>query len=127
MFRFGPFRMVIRGMGADMLVRRRSMMAGTVKARIIIGHFWKHPIVVAGCPGHAYLSGMQTMLALSINGESRRVAAPLSVGGLVDLLGLDLRKVAIERNREIVPRSCYPQTMLANGDALEIVHFIGGG
>ncbi len=67
------------------------------------------------------------MMALSINGETRDVAGPVSVNGLMSLLGLDMRKVAIERNREIVPRSLYDHTMLASGDALEIVHFIGGG
>ena len=41
--------------------------------------------------------------------------------------GLDTRKVAVERNEEIVPRSIYAETSLASGDSLEIVHFIGGG
>jgi thiamine biosynthesis protein ThiS len=45
----------------------------------------------------------------------------------VETLGLDLRKVAVERNLEIVPRSIYAQTLLAEGDRIEIVHFIGGG
>ena len=42
-------------------------------------------------------------------------------------IGLDVRKVAVERNEAIVPRSAYTATLLAQGDALEIVHFIGGG
>jgi thiamine biosynthesis protein ThiS len=42
-------------------------------------------------------------------------------------LALDIRKVAVELNREIVPRSTYAQVVLASGDTLEIVHFIGGG
>ena len=49
---------------------------------------------------------------------------------MADLLreiGLDTRKVAVERNEEIVPRSTYADTRLAAGDQLEIVHFIGGG
>ncbi len=66
-------------------------------------------------------------MELTINGEERRVDAPLTVAGLVDLLGLDPRKLAVERNREIVPRSAYSSTALAEGDALEIVHFVGGG
>lgn len=66
-------------------------------------------------------------MKLTINGEPRDFAAPLSVAALVDVLGLDGRKVAIERNLEIVPRSAYGETALAEGDRLEIVHFIGGG
>ena len=64
-------------------------------------------------------------MELTINGEERRVDAPLTIAGLVDLLGLDPRKLAVERNREIVPRSAYSSTALAEGDALEIVHFVG--
>jgi sulfur carrier protein len=51
----------------------------------------------------------------------------MSVLGLLTELGLDMRKVAVERNEEIVPRSRYAETWLASGDQLEIVHFIGGG
>ena len=49
------------------------------------------------------------------------------VAGLVAELGLDARKVAVERNLEIVPRSTYSATALADGDRIEIVTFIGGG
>jgi thiamine biosynthesis protein ThiS len=66
-------------------------------------------------------------LALTLNGEPRRFPAPLTVAALLAILGLDTRKVAVERNAEIVPRSRYDGTALAPGDALEIVHFIGGG
>jgi thiazole synthase/sulfur carrier protein len=52
---------------------------------------------------------------------------PLSVSGLLIKLGLDTKKVAVERNEEIVPRSRYAETWLTSGDSLEIVHFIGGG
>ena len=62
-----------------------------------------------------------------VNGESRSLDAPLSVAGLLATIGLDQRKVAVERNEAIVPRSLYEQTMLGEGDWLEIVHFIGGG
>jgi sulfur carrier protein len=65
-------------------------------------------------------------MRLIVNGEDRRVDAP-HVAALVTSLGLDLRKVAVERNLEIVPRSLYAQTVLADGDRIEIVHFIGGG
>ena len=48
-------------------------------------------------------------------------------GQLLIQLELDYRKVAVERNEEIVPRSLYGETLLSDGDAIEIVHFIGGG
>ncbi len=70
---------------------------------------------------------METGLTLTLNGETRAFDAPVSVAGLLWQIGLDTRKVAVERNEEIVPRSAYPQTWLAPGDQLEIVHFIGGG
>jgi thiamine biosynthesis protein ThiS len=64
---------------------------------------------------------------LTVNGEMRDGIAAASVAGLIAELGLDGRKVAIERNLEIVPRSLYADTALADGDRIEIVHFIGGG
>lgn len=70
---------------------------------------------------------MQTSITLSLNGETKTYPAPLSVAELLGLLELDTRKVAVERNEEIVPRSAYQQTQLQDGDRLEIVHFIGGG
>lgn len=70
---------------------------------------------------------MQTRATVTLNGEGRDLDMPISVAQLIDLLGLDTRKVAVERNMEIVPRSTYAETWLADGDELEIVHFIGGG
>jgi thiamine biosynthesis protein ThiS len=64
---------------------------------------------------------------LILNGETRAFAVTLDVAGLVAALGLDARKVAVERNLEIVPKSAYGRTVLADGDRIEIVHFIGGG
>ncbi len=66
-------------------------------------------------------------MTLTINGEPRAFAALSDLAGLVVALGLDARKVAVERNLEIVPRSAYGRTALAHGDRIEIVHFIGGG
>jgi thiamine biosynthesis protein ThiS len=63
---------------------------------------------------------------IHINGEIRSVSAG-TVLGLVEELGLDVRKVAVELNLEIVPRSLHAQTELANGDRLELVVFVGGG
>jgi sulfur carrier protein len=70
---------------------------------------------------------MRNPVSLTLNGDGRSFEGPLTVAGLLAELGLDLRKVAVERNQEIVPRSAYAETWLASGDSLEIVHFIGGG
>jgi thiazole synthase len=66
-------------------------------------------------------------IRLTVNGDGRTVATGTSVAQLVAELGLDGRKVAVERNREIVSRSLYGTTVLGEGDAVELVHFIGGG
>lgn len=74
---------------------------------------------------------MHSSVTLTLNGEDRvfegPTDGPLSVSLVLVELGLDTRKVAVERNQEIVPRSRYAETWLIGGDALEIVHFIGGG
>jgi thiamine biosynthesis protein ThiS len=64
---------------------------------------------------------------LMVNGENRAFESLTDLAALVASLGLDSRKVAIERNLEIVPRSAYATTPLSEGDRIEIVHFIGGG
>ncbi len=67
------------------------------------------------------------MLQLTVNGEDRSLAAGSCVSDLVTELNLDGRKIAVERNLEIVPRSQYGETALENGDRIEIVAFVGGG
>lgn len=66
-------------------------------------------------------------MKLMINGDDRDFAAPLTLAGLVEHLGMKQDRVAVELNRDIVPRDKWPQTNLAEGDRLEIVHFVGGG
>lgn len=66
-------------------------------------------------------------MQVKVNGEVRMFASPLSVQALAEQLALDVKQVAVERNLEIVPRSRYGEVMLADGDRIEIVHFIGGG
>ena len=66
-------------------------------------------------------------LSLTINGESRSFSTSLTVAGLVEAMELAGKRVAIERNGEIVPRSTYPDTLLADGDKLEVVVAVGGG
>lgn len=68
-----------------------------------------------------------TEIAITLNGGPRRVAAGTSVAALLSQLELPAEKVAVERNLAIVPRSTFGDVMLADGDALEIVHFVGGG
>jgi thiamine biosynthesis protein ThiS len=64
---------------------------------------------------------------LTVNGDERGFEGVMTVAALVSALGLDKRKLAIERNLEIVPRSAYAATLLADGDRIEIVAFVGGG
>jgi thiazole synthase len=66
-------------------------------------------------------------IALTLNGELRRFRAHATVADLVRDIGLDPAKVAVERNLEIVSRSTLEDVVLADGDRLEIVHFVGGG
>lgn len=66
-------------------------------------------------------------MQISVNGEMRSLKGVADVAALVADLGLDARKVAVERNLEIVPRSTYAKTALSEGDRIEIVTFIGGG
>ncbi len=69
---------------------------------------------------------MSATVSLIVNGEARRTAAT-TVAALVDELGLDPAKVAVERNGTIAPRSTLATISLVEGDKLEIVHFVGGG
>lgn len=62
-----------------------------------------------------------------LNGESTDVPAPLDVAGLLAHLGLAEKRVAVEVNREIVPRSLHAARALREGDAVELVHAMGGG
>jgi thiazole synthase len=67
------------------------------------------------------------MIIISVNGEEKRLNMAMTAGALLASLGFESSKVALERNREIVPRSTYDELILEDGDKLEIVHFIGGG
>ena len=62
-----------------------------------------------------------------LNGESRPTTEGQTVAQLLHELGLDSRQVAVERNREVIPRAEHGQTVLADGDQLEVVTFVGGG
>ncbi len=68
-----------------------------------------------------------SQLGITVNGEPRQVPRPASVADLLRHLGLDPRTVVVELNREIVRRPRLDETVLADGDAIELVHFVGGG
>ena len=67
------------------------------------------------------------MLTLKINGEDRQFPDALTVAGLIEALGYAGKRIAVEKNGEIVPKSLHAATPLASGDQLEIVVAVGGG
>jgi sulfur carrier protein len=70
---------------------------------------------------------MSETIEVVINGQARNVAQGTTVAALIGDLGLGDRRVAVERNREVVPRAEHATTVLAPGDRLELVTFVGGG
>jgi sulfur carrier protein len=64
---------------------------------------------------------------IKINGEEREIVDGLSIAGLLEHLQIRPARVVVEHNRRIIARDAYGATMLAEGDALEVVHFVGGG
>lgn len=66
-------------------------------------------------------------MRLTVNGDSTDVPEGLTVLGLIQHLGLTEGPVAVERNREVVPRAEHEKTQLRPDDVIEIVHFVGGG
>jgi sulfur carrier protein len=66
-------------------------------------------------------------ISIVVNGEPRAVAAGTTIAALLAELGLGQRRVAVERNRAVVPRAQHADTALADGDRLEVVAFVGGG
>ena len=70
---------------------------------------------------------MSTSIDVVINGKARTVAVGTSVLVLLGELGLGDKRVAVERNRHVIPRAQHATTLLADGDRLEVVTFVGGG
>jgi thiamine biosynthesis protein ThiS len=62
-----------------------------------------------------------------VNGAAREVPVGTTVAVLLGLMGVDRTQVAVERNRDVVPKKSYEQTALADGDRIEVVTFVGGG
>jgi sulfur carrier protein len=75
----------------------------------------------------AHNTTLLATISLTLNGEHKSFAAPLSVAELVFSLNVTGKRIAIERNGEIVPKSEHSTTQLANGDKLEVVIAVGGG
>ena len=67
------------------------------------------------------------MITVSINGVTRQFLQPVSVATLIEEMGLTGKRIALERNGEIVPRSTFAAQQLADGDRLEVVVAVGGG
>ena len=66
-------------------------------------------------------------ITITINGEKKEISANLSVSALLLSLDIDSRKVAIEKNQHLVRRINFDETPVNNGDAVEIINFVGGG
>jgi sulfur carrier protein len=66
-------------------------------------------------------------MIIEVNGEKQELPASMTVGALLTRLELSSQRVAVEKNRELVPRAEHAATPLEDGDKLEIVHFVGGG
>ncbi len=70
---------------------------------------------------------MQPTMQIQVNGEQRDVEARVSIAELLQQMELDPRYLAVERNLELVPRGEHAETLLADGDRLEVVTLVGGG
>ncbi len=69
----------------------------------------------------------QQRLTIRVNGEPRRVPAGISVTEMLAEFGLNAKRVAVERNLEVVPRGLLGDVKVEEGDVFEVVHFVGGG
>jgi sulfur carrier protein len=67
------------------------------------------------------------VIQVTVNGAAQRFEQPLAVSALIEKMSLAGKKIAVERNGEIVPRGLHRQTLVENGDRLEIVVAVGGG
>jgi sulfur carrier protein len=70
---------------------------------------------------------MSKVITISINGTPRQFSEPASVAALIEAMGLTGKRIALERNGEIVPRGMFATQQLADGDKLEVVVAVGGG
>ncbi len=70
---------------------------------------------------------MRKSVQITVNDEPRALPDGATVADLVAALGLGPRRIAVEVNRDIVPRATYSSTVLHDGDVVEVIHFVGGG
>ncbi len=108
-----------------MAVSRDKIVPVLGYARANDGH--KSAFNLAPNPTQQPSPGATAMIQLSVNGESRTLPQGMNLAALIDELALAGKKIAVERNGDIVPRSAYGKTMLEAGDQLEIVVAVGGG
>ena len=73
------------------------------------------------------LPGTLALLKIRLNGEPYELSEPLSIAALLSRLDIDSRRVAVERNVEVVKRAAYDTTVIVENDEIEIVNFVGGG
>ena len=73
------------------------------------------------------MSGAGTRVNISLNGDPFDLDGPVSVSALLVQLGIDSRRVAVEHNLVVLKRSLFDETVLRNGDQVEVVNFVGGG
>jgi len=66
-------------------------------------------------------------VTITLNGDRFEIASPVSLAELLARLDIDARRVAVEHNLLVVKRAAYPDTMVREGDEIEIVNFVGGG
>lgn len=72
-------------------------------------------------------TAQKATISIQVNDEPRSVSAGSTIAGMLEAIGLNPRKVAVERNLEVVPRSTLADVKVNEGDRFEIVHFVGGG
>jgi len=72
-------------------------------------------------------TAQKATISITVNGEARSVEAGSSIAAMLEAIGLNPRKVAVERNLEVVPRATLGDVIVSEGDQFEIVHFVGGG
>jgi sulfur carrier protein len=105
-----------------------ARMSWSSHLAICVIDFVGRPYLGRGPPTTMLVSPpMSESIDVVINGETRTVVQGTTVAELVEQLGLGDRRVAVERNREVVPRAQHASTVLGAGDRVEVVTFVGGG
>jgi thiazole synthase len=72
-------------------------------------------------------TAQKATISITVNGEARSVASGITIAAMLESIGLNPSKVAVEHNLQVVPRSSLGEVIVNEGDQFEIVHFVGGG